>query len=133
VPGSNLGEATIGDKKCMANIEYQVSGAKYKIVKVIMTCGGCPSQWEAYTDDLRPVYVRYRWGYLSIEIAQEGSKSFWDAVGGEEIFGKERDDTGWDGFMSYEELKADTAGIIEWPENESTEDIWLGTGIAGHL
>jgi len=117
----------------MANIEYWVIGVKYKIAKVIMTCGGCPSQWEAYTEDLRPVYVRYRWGYLSIEIAPEGSKSFKDAVGGEEIFGKERDKTGWDGFMSYEDLVKDTAGIIKWPENESTENIWAGTGIEGEI
>jgi len=32
------------------------------------TCSACPSQWEAVTKNLKPVYIRYRWGYLTVEI-----------------------------------------------------------------
>ena len=32
------------------------------------TCGACPSQWDAYTEDNEYVYIRFRHGTLSIEI-----------------------------------------------------------------
>lgn len=31
-----------------------------------MTCMACPSQWHGITTDNRYVYVRYRWGTLSV-------------------------------------------------------------------
>jgi hypothetical protein len=34
-----------------------------EINELKQTCWGCPSQWEFYTFDNRPVYVRYRWGF----------------------------------------------------------------------
>lgn len=39
---------------------------------LIQTCEACPSQWEFYTFDDRPIYVRYRWGFLSVCIGKEG-------------------------------------------------------------
>jgi hypothetical protein len=32
------------------------------------TCGGCPSQWEGKTEGGQPVYIRYRYGWLSAEV-----------------------------------------------------------------
>lgn len=32
------------------------------IVKAIQTCFACPSQWDAWTDDGRYLYLRYRHG-----------------------------------------------------------------------
>lgn len=89
-----------------------------------MTCGACPSQWEACTEDRRPVYVRYRWGYLSIRIGPQNADGFDEAVDGEEIFGKVIDESGWGGCLSFEELKTETAGVIEWPAYESQEEVW---------
>ena len=39
------------------------------------TCFACPSQWEGETTDGKYIYIRYRWGYLSVD------------VDGKEIFG----------------------------------------------
>lgn len=42
-----------------------------EINELKQTCMACPSQWEFYTFDNRPVYVRYRWGFLSVCIGKE--------------------------------------------------------------
>ena len=36
------------------------------IKDIVQTCYACPSQWEAKTEDNKAVYIRYRWGCLSI-------------------------------------------------------------------
>lgn len=36
-----------------------------KIIKAEQTCWACPSQWDAWTDEGRYVYLRYRHGYGS--------------------------------------------------------------------
>lgn len=36
------------------------------IEHLTQTCGACPSQWEGELEDGRMLYIRYRWGYLSI-------------------------------------------------------------------
>jgi len=82
-----------------------------KVIEIRQTCGACPSQWEGKLSDGRYVYVRYRYGYLSISV---GGPTVADAVRGEEVFGQDIGD-GLDGFMSYEELKQHTQGKIEWP------------------
>lgn len=57
-----------------------------KVRELEQTCSACPSQWEFRTFENRPVYVRYRWGYLSIRIGSPDC-DIEDAVGGKEIFG----------------------------------------------
>lgn len=54
-----------------------------KLKELIQTCTACPSQWEGRTEDDFPIYVRYRWGYLSIRKGEKGSES---AVEGTEIY-----------------------------------------------
>ncbi len=39
------------------------------IEKLKQTCRLCPSQWDAWTDDGRYMYIRHRHGYLSVETA----------------------------------------------------------------
>jgi hypothetical protein len=57
-----------------------------KIKNLIQTCRVSPSQWEASTTDNRPIYIRYRWGYLSINVGPiDGSID--DAIMGEEVYG----------------------------------------------
>jgi hypothetical protein len=67
------------------------------------TCSACPSQWEFRTFENRPVYVRYRWGYLSVRIGAP-NKDIMDAVGGIELIG--------------EQLGDDFEGVINWSEVE---------------
>jgi len=76
-----------------------------KIKNLIETCGACPSQWEANTLDGRGVYVRYRWGYLSISISTEPGQC---GVNGPEVYGCQIGE-GFDGVISWSEV----APIIE--------------------
>ena len=89
-----------------------------KVKNIKNTCGACPSQWEGNLDDGRMIYIRYRWGYLSIRVSNNPSNDVYDAVDGEEVFGKQVDEGGWAGVISYEAVKQLTKGIIEFP-NES--------------
>jgi hypothetical protein len=73
-------------------------------VKIITeTCSACPYQLEGFTEDDQEIYVRYRWGTLTIY------------VGGEAIF-EWKSDNPWGGEMTYDELKALTRDRIIWPE-----------------
>ena len=64
-----------------------------------MTCEACPSQWEGITDDGQEVYIRYRWGHLSVR------------VNGAEIFSRQIGD-GFDGVLTTTDMLAIT-GIRE--------------------
>ena len=81
--------------------------------KLIQTCEGCPSQWEGYTEDNEPVYIRFRYGYLSISIGKVNQNI-------EEIYGDES--FGWqiggefDGFLSFEKLKQKLKGRLDVEE-----------------
>ena len=84
-------------------------------VRVVQqTCRWCPSQWEGITVDSRPIYARYRHGYLSVAIGRRGS-SIDDAVTkGKRIIGEVIGDD-LDGVLSYAALKRHTQGLIVWP------------------
>jgi len=76
---------------------------KPKLVKLVQTCFACPSQWEGKLDDGRMIYIRYRWGVLSISVSPEPTDDIMDAVGGEEIFGTIMGD-GFDGYLEEAKL-----------------------------
>lgn len=64
------------------------------------TCDSCPAQWEGVAVDGRPVYVRYRWGGLTISIAEVGD----DPVGGQTLASLDIGD-GLDGVLSERQLQ----------------------------
>lgn len=66
----------------------------------------CPTQWTGEDDQGRYVYARYRWGRLTVEADDELVLSLG--------YGD-----GMSGVMSFDELKALTQGVIEWPEYET--------------
>lgn len=72
------------------------------ITDVVQTCTACPSQWEARTADGRPVYIRYRHGYLSVRVGPVGG-DVWSAVRAEEWFGDQLVDED-DGWISLDEV-----------------------------
>lgn len=47
------------------------------VTKLTKTCGACPAQWEGKTVDGAFVYVRYRYGRLTVSLSRE---SMADAV-----------------------------------------------------
>ena len=68
-----------------------------------------PTQWEAVTDDGRPVYIRYKWGELSISVGPVGA-GYDEAVGGETLLdidvGHHHDcDMTWDEFVAVTRIE----------------------------
>lgn len=96
--------------------------AALRVESVTWTCGACPSQWEGRLDDGRRIYVRYRWGRLSVRVSDAPTDDTMDAVGGTEVVGVQLSD-GLDGLLTYEELGAATRGVVEWPAAVSTDEV----------
>jgi hypothetical protein len=85
-----------------------------KVVELHHINDGAPAQWQGYDSDEKPVYVRYRDGYLSVCVGQRGDSIF-SAVYGSEVFGRQVGDAHSD-MIDFAELKAITAGVVEWPD-----------------
>ena len=83
---------------------------------LIRTCSSCPSQWEGQTRDGRFVYVRYRWGTLSIGIGASREESINHSGN---LLDKELGDH-LDGVLEFEQLRAATADLIEWPDTDES-------------
>ena len=78
------------------------------------TCKWVPSQWEGVTTDDRPIYVRYRHGYLSVRVGRVG-RPIEDAIrSDQEVVGFAIGDE-LDGFITYQGLRRHTKGVITWP------------------
>lgn len=76
-----------------------------KIINLKQTCIACPTQYEGLTDNNEYVYIRYRYGYLSIRVC------------GKEIYGT-RVGSGLDGVIELEKIIALSNDIIDWSELE---------------
>lgn len=59
-----------------------------KLLNTQQTCYACPAQWESQTEDNRPVYIRYRWGRLSVQVGEpnETIDDMFDNCDGKAIF-----------------------------------------------
>lgn len=73
-----------------------------KVENLVQTCWACPSQWEFTTDEDRPVYVRFRHGWLSIRVGEPGRS---DGVIGREILGIDLSSQGLDGVIAWDEVE----------------------------
>lgn len=89
-------------------------GTNYNVRSVVLTSFASPTQWEARDEEDRPLYARYRFGYLSVTVGEPG-QTMEDAVLGREIFSEQLGEL-YDGVLSYEGLKAATRSLIEWPD-----------------
>lgn len=88
--------------------------------KIIVVCTTldfpmCPTIVSGTTDDGATVYVRYRFGRLSIRMdsrtpAPNGGS------GGRRIYEEKLDLKGLDGWLEYDDLRKITADWIEWPD-----------------
>ena len=88
------------------------------VTKITKTCSACPAQWEGWTDDNRQIYVRYRWGHLTVELGEIGDKAEMAAVDGEEVLSYHKDNHPYGGYMEYDELKQITKDVISFPEED---------------
>jgi hypothetical protein len=77
------------------------------------TCERDPSQWDGRTFDGLFVYVRYRWGWLSIG---SGTTAVQAVTNDNDVFEKQLGNR-LDGKLEYERLREVTAGVIEWPQD----------------
>jgi hypothetical protein len=84
-----------------------------KVVELAQTSDASPSQWEGKADDGRFVYVRFRWGHLRIGVGATLDEAITEDR--KTIFEQQLSD-GLDGELSYEQLRAATKGVVEWPE-----------------
>ena len=75
-----------------------------KIKSIECTCEGHPSQWEGVTDKNEAIYIRYRWGRLSIYLsAPDGTIE--DAIyDGEILYSEQISSDEYDGFIDLEEV-----------------------------
>jgi hypothetical protein len=97
------------------------------VISLKKTCPACPSQWEGKLDDGRVVYARYRWGGLSVGVGEELEDAVDNGMSEGALFSENVGD-GLDGFMSFEELRAQLSGLLEFPADlvvEGKED-WGG-------
>lgn len=94
----------------------------YIITELNKTCDACPAQWEGRTSDGFPIYIRYRWGHLSICIGPNKDGDYDEAVMGQEIFACDSGD-GFDGFLSFKELKKLTKGKIKF-KAKTKDSLW---------
>ena len=94
------------------------------IVKMIETCGGCPSQWDGWDDEGAYYYFRYRWGYLRIDKSptQEkwvsGLAIAYGAEPGESvtIYGEQLGHE-MDGILGYSDLKGHLSDLMALPDS----------------
>lgn len=74
-----------------------------EVTDIIETCGGCPSSWTARTiKDNRPVYIRFRWGCLSITV---GDPEDSDVDDNSNIVYDEQISDGMDGIISWNKVE----------------------------
>ena len=94
-----------------------------EITKINRTCYACPSQWDATTKDDRQVYIRYRWGNLSVNVSKPKAKGEFAALDGDCVFCNQVGD-GYDGMMEYADLKniLESAGVAKLPETSEGEE-----------
>lgn len=71
-----------------------------KIVELNRDCLACPSAWIAKTDTGSVLYIRYRWGTLTVRESKDIDSLFTE---GSIIFDRTVGDF-YDGFMGYQEM-----------------------------
>jgi hypothetical protein len=80
-----------------------------QIASIEQTCFRSPSQWEGILTTGEPIYIRYRWGRLSVNIGPVGG-SIEDALSTEDWF-SQKIGSDLDGEITLEEVYRHT-GLI---------------------
>ena len=87
----------------------------FKIKELKRTCIACPTQYEGILDNGHSIYIRYRWGKLSIRISYGKSSNVNDAVKGHEVFTATLGGS-LDGVLDDDELLRVCSNVIEFPK-----------------
>jgi hypothetical protein len=89
-----------------------------QIKSLRLTCESCPVQYEGWTVDNRQIYIRYRFGYLTVSVGKVGDDEEFAAVNGERVFRK-RIGGEYDGYLSSVDLVEAIRDVVEWPLHSS--------------
>lgn len=84
-----------------------------KLVSLKNTCIACPSQWEGTLEDGRAIYARYRHGELSVGIGSDINEAVRNGMSDRALYANDIGN-GLDGFMDFQELKAQLHGLLEF-------------------
>lgn len=87
------------------------SAAKYRLKSLTQTCTACPSQWDGKLTDGTPVYIRYRWGSLRVDLNPFTDEEL-------TIYVRHHGD-GLDGSMSEEDMLRAVSGELDSTDYES--------------
>lgn len=71
------------------------------IERLDLTCGACPTQYEGVTNDGNTVYIRYRWGELTVQVGRDLD----DALDRDPVFQWQHPTNDMDGVMLGWELQ----------------------------
>lgn len=80
------------------------------IVKAVLTCRACPSQWDAWTDTGQYLYLRYRWGRGTVETYPSPDVDEW-AISDEALIAEFEDPNEFAGEIGLEEF-CQRAGLV---------------------
>lgn len=85
-----------------------------KVTSLRKTCIACPAQWEGTLNDGRALYARFRWGRLTVGLGENADKAIDNSMSEEALFCEQ---VGYDldGFMTFEELRANLLGLLDFP------------------
>jgi hypothetical protein len=97
-----------------------IAPAKIIVVTATMEFPMCPTLVTGTTNEGATVYVRYRWGRLTVRLDPRDPAPHGGAAGVWIMF-KELDPGGLAGCLTYDEIRELTAEIIEWPEELSPQ------------
>lgn len=102
---------------------------KITVITAQIECHMCPTIITGRTPDGWTVYCRYRWGRLSVRIDPRDPPPNGGASGNC-IHESRIDATGLTGWMNFDELKAHTINLFEWPavltpKTYDDNDTWL--------
>ncbi|MDR3582489.1 MAG: hypothetical protein P4L67_04420 [Candidatus Pacebacteria bacterium] len=78
---------------------------KPKVKTIIMTCSISPSQWVGKTENGSDLYIRYRWGGLSVDV--NDIEILYADCG-----------HGYDGEMTTARMMGLTKDVLDWSEAE---------------
>jgi hypothetical protein len=87
-----------------------------EIKDIVQTCEACPSQWEAKTQDGRGVYIRYRFGGLSIYVSDKPNQH---GLNGKCVYSKSLGDE-YDGVISLGKILP-IINRLDTPQEEPPE------------
>lgn len=59
----------------MADGDYEFRG-----IKLVLTCGACPEQYDAFLDNRQVGYLRLRHGYFRVDFPDCGGETIFEAM-----------------------------------------------------